>query len=90
MISRSLERPERTARCASDANNRNKIRYTRLQDRPAFSLVDVHGPISDGTHTASVPRYAQNMCVIELQRRGDDSSGKSFLEGSLFCDLVHV
>ena len=50
MISRSLERPERTVSRASDARNRYKIRYTRTQHRPASRQVNDHGRVS-GTHT---------------------------------------
>ena len=49
MISRSLERPERTVSRASDARNRYKIRYTRTQHRPASRQVNDHGRVS-GTH----------------------------------------
>ena len=35
MISRSFERPERTARRASAARNRNRMRCMRFKDRPA-------------------------------------------------------
>ena len=49
MISRSFERPDRTASRASDANNRYKIRYTRTQHRPASRQVNYHGRVS-GTH----------------------------------------
>ena len=51
MISRSFQRPERTASRASDANNRYKIRYTRTQHRPASRQVNDHGRVS-GTHRA--------------------------------------
>ena len=47
MISRSFERPERTASRASDARNRYKIRYTRTQDRPASRQVNDHGRVHD-------------------------------------------
>ena len=50
MISRSLERPERTVSRASDARNRYKIRYTRTQHRPASRQVNDHGRVS-GTHS---------------------------------------
>ena len=46
MISRSFERPDRTANRASDARNRYKIRYTRTQHRPALRQVNDHGRIS--------------------------------------------
>ena len=51
MISRSFERPDRTASRASDARNRYKIRYTRNQDRPSSLQVNAHGRVF-GTHTA--------------------------------------
>ena len=54
MISRSFERPERTASRASDANNRYKIRYTTNQHRPASRQVNYHGRVS-GTHTPDLP-----------------------------------
>ena len=50
MISRSFERPERTASRASDARNRYKIRYTRIQHRPASRHVNDHGRVF-GTHS---------------------------------------
>ena len=50
MISRSFERPERTASRTSDARNRYKIQYTRTQHRPASRQVNDHGRVS-GTHT---------------------------------------
>ena len=50
MISRSLERPERTVSRASDARNRYEIRYTTNQHRPASRQVNDHGRVS-GTHT---------------------------------------
>ena len=53
MISRSLERPERTVSRASDARNRYKIRYTRTQHRPASRQVNDHGRVS-GTHRGEV------------------------------------
>ena len=61
MISRSLERPERTVSRASDARNRYKIRYARTQDRPASRHINDHGRVS-GTHTPQrgvVIRYRQ-------------------------------
>ena len=50
MISRSLERPDRTASRASDARNRYKIRYTRTQHRPSSLQVNAHDRVF-GTHT---------------------------------------
>ena len=49
MISRSLERPDRTVSRASDARNRYKIRYTTTQHRPPSRQVNDHGRVS-GTH----------------------------------------
>ena len=49
MISRSLERPDRTASRASDATNRYKIRYTRTQHRLASLQVNAHDRVF-GTH----------------------------------------
>ena len=53
MISRSFERPDRTASRASDARNWYKIRYTRTQHRPASRHVNDHGRVS-GTHRVRV------------------------------------
>ena len=53
MISRSFERPDRTASRASDARNRYKIRYTRTQHRPASRQVNDHGRVS-GTHRGAI------------------------------------
>ena len=39
MISRSFERPERTARAASAARRRHRMRYTRHEDRSTSCLV---------------------------------------------------
>ena len=55
MISRSFERPERTVSRASDARNRYKIRYTRIQHRPASRQVNDHGRVF-GTHTPRQPQ----------------------------------
>ena len=44
MISRSFERPDRTVSRASDANNRYKIRCTRIQHRPASRQVNEPRP----------------------------------------------
>ena len=52
MISRSLQRPERTVSRASDARNRYKIPYTTNQHRPASRQVNDHGRVS-GTHRVS-------------------------------------
>ena len=52
-ISRSFERPDRTASPASDARNRYKIRYTRTQHRPASRQVNDHDRVS-GTHRVVV------------------------------------
>jgi hypothetical protein len=49
---RSLERPERTARRASAAKKRYRMRSTRHEDRSASCLVSTHDRIS-GTHTQS-------------------------------------
>lgn len=49
MISRSFERPDRTARRASAAMSRYKMRYTRLEHRRASSQVNGHDRIF-GTH----------------------------------------
>ena len=49
MISRSLQRPDRTVSRASDARNRYKIRYTRNQDRLASLQVNTHDRVF-GTH----------------------------------------
>ena len=54
MISRSFERPDRTASRASDARNRYKIRYTTNQHRPASRQVNDHGRVS-GTHRHRSP-----------------------------------
>ena len=42
IISRFFERPDRTVSRASDARNRYKIRYTRIQDRPSSLQVNAH------------------------------------------------
>jgi hypothetical protein len=49
MISRSFERPDRTARRASVAKKRYKMRYTTPEDRTTSCLVSTHDRIS-GTH----------------------------------------
>ena len=49
MISRSLERPDRTVSRASDARNRYKIRYTRNQDWLSSLQVNAHDRVF-GTH----------------------------------------
>ncbi len=48
-ISRSFERPERTARWARAESSRYRIRFTRLQPRPASSQVNTHDRVI-GTH----------------------------------------
>ena len=48
-----FERPGRTARRASDASSRYKMRYTKLQDRPAFAQFNDHDRVSN-THTLRV------------------------------------
>ena len=60
MISRSFERPDRTASRTSDANNRYKIRYTRTQHRPASRQVNDHGRVS-GTHRLACCVLAHNL-----------------------------
>jgi hypothetical protein len=49
MISRSFERRDRTARRASVAKKRYRMRYTTLEDRSTSCLVSTHDRIS-GTH----------------------------------------
>ena len=53
MISRSFERPDRTASRASDARNRYKTRYTRNQDRLASLQVNAHDRVF-GTHVVTL------------------------------------
>jgi site-specific recombinase XerD len=48
-VEASFERPERTARRASVAKKRYKMRYTTLEDRSTSCLVSTHDRIS-GTH----------------------------------------
>ena len=67
MISRSFERPERTASRASDANNRYKIRYTRTQHWPAWRQVNDHGRVS-GTHTHIAVPFAHRGLIDQKHR----------------------
>jgi hypothetical protein len=57
MISRSFERPERTARRANAATSRYRMRYMRLHDRPASPQVSAHDPIY-GTQKVSCGHFA--------------------------------
>ena len=50
MISRSFERPERTAKRANDPSNRYRTRHMEPQDASASCLVSAHDHIL-GTHT---------------------------------------
>ena len=68
MISRSLERPERTVSRASDARNRYKIRYTRNQDRPSSLQVNAHGRVF-GTHRHPGPVTAQRMITVTTRQQ---------------------
>ena len=67
MISRSFERPDRTASRATDTRNRYKIRYTRIQHRPVSRHVNYHGRVS-GTHTGFEGGD-------EYDQRGPDGTG---------------
>ena len=52
MISRSLERPERTAKRANDTSNRYRMRHIGPQDASASCLVSAHDRIL-GTHRSA-------------------------------------
>ena len=54
MISRSFERPERTASRASNASNRYRMRHIGPQDASASCLVSAHDRIL-GAHTSQEP-----------------------------------
>ena len=60
MISRSFERPERTAKRANDTSNRYRMRHIGPQDVGASCLVNAHDHIL-GTHRAN----AESSCTAE-------------------------
>ena len=71
MISRSFERPERTAKRANDTSNRYRMRHIGPQDVGASCLVNAHDHIL-GTHTIRhgyIHTVASTDEFTELRRR---------------------
>ena len=63
MISRSFERPERTAKRANDTSNRYRMRHIGPQDASASCLVSAHDRIV-GTHSLGATMRGARRCSI--------------------------
>ena len=85
MISRSFERPERTAKRGNDASNRYRMRHIGSQDASASCLVNAHDHIL-GTHSAS---SVTTIAAMGAVRAAGGSAGAASLVGVVAGVLAH-
>ena len=75
MISRSFERPERTAIPANETSNRSKMRHMGSQDASASCLIRAHDTIS-GTHRFPWPSHLVEPALSAIDQQWEQVPGE--------------